>query len=128
MDEPPALDDGSSYFDSQKKERRQRDNTFNLEERFYRYGIRPEWLQIHKVINHRYVTFIKISFCIFFQFRLFYKMLYYYFRVGKDGKNKYFIKWRDLPYDQSTWEDGEITEGFEIPDFQKAVNFYWDLR
>lgn len=53
MDEPPALDDGSSYLDSQKKERRQRDNTFNLEERFYRYGIRPEWLQIHKIINHR---------------------------------------------------------------------------
>lgn len=57
MDEPPALDDGSSDLDSVKKERRQRDNTFNLEERFYRYGIRPEWLQIHKVINHRYLYY-----------------------------------------------------------------------
>ena len=59
MDEPPALDDGSSDLDSVKKERRQRDNTFNLEERFYRYGIRPEWLQIHKIINHRYFNFKK---------------------------------------------------------------------
>lgn len=63
MDEPPALDDGSSDLDSVKKERRQRvDNMFNLEERFYRYGIRPEWLQIHKVINHRYILYSKNSF------------------------------------------------------------------
>ncbi|XP_035230728.1 chromodomain-helicase-DNA-binding protein Mi-2 homolog isoform X3 [Stegodyphus dumicola] len=104
MDEPPALDDGSSILDAEKKEepgRRPRDNLQNLEERFYRYGIRPEWLQVQKIINHR---------------------------TSKDGKIKYLIKWRDLPYDQSTWEYGEVTEGFEIPDFQKAVNFYWDLR
>lgn len=62
MDEPPALDDGSSDLDSQKKERRQRDNMFNLEERFYRYGIRPEWLQIHKIINHRYYIVYKVYF------------------------------------------------------------------
>ncbi|XP_054712888.1 chromodomain-helicase-DNA-binding protein Mi-2 homolog isoform X2 [Uloborus diversus] len=102
MDEPPALDDGSSGLDAEKKQTRHpRDNLMNLEERFYRYGIRPEWLQVQKIINHR---------------------------TGKDGKVRYLVKWRDLPYDQSTWEDGEITDGFDIPDFQKAVNYYWDLR
>ena len=48
MDEPPPLDDGSSYGSKGVKE-----DSHNLEERFYRYGIRPEWLQIHRVINHR---------------------------------------------------------------------------
>ncbi|XP_055947744.1 chromodomain-helicase-DNA-binding protein Mi-2 homolog isoform X9 [Argiope bruennichi] len=102
MDEPPALDDGSSSLDVGKKEDRRSRETFqNLEEKFYRYGIRPEWLQIHKIINHR---------------------------TGKDGKTKYLVKWRDLPYDLTTWEDGKITDDFEIPDWQKAENYYWDLR
>ncbi|XP_071040279.1 chromodomain-helicase-DNA-binding protein Mi-2 homolog isoform X4 [Parasteatoda tepidariorum] len=102
MDEPPALDDGSSGLDTEKNgDRNSPDNLYNLEERFYRYGIRPEWLQVHKIINHKTL---------------------------RDGKINYFVKWRDLPYDQSTWEDGAITESFDIPDFQKAVNYYWDLR
>ncbi|GBM00120.1 Chromodomain-helicase-DNA-binding protein 5 [Araneus ventricosus] len=102
MDEPPALDDGSSSLDVGKKEDRRSRETFqNLEEKFYRYGIRPEWLQIHKIINHR---------------------------TGKDGKTKYLVKWRDLPYDLTTWEDGKITDDFEVPDWQKGENYYWDLR
>ncbi|KAG8184140.1 hypothetical protein JTE90_010186 [Oedothorax gibbosus] len=102
MDEPPALDDGSSGLDVIKKnDKNSRNNWENLEERFYRYGIRPEFLQVHKIINHK---------------------------TGKDGKVKYLCKWRDLPYDLCTWETGELDDGFEIPDFQKAVNYYWDLR
>ncbi|GIY32246.1 chromodomain-helicase-DNA-binding protein 5 [Caerostris darwini] len=102
MEEPPALDDGSSGMEVGKKEDKRFQETFeNLEEKFYRYGIRPEWLQIHKIINHR---------------------------VGKDGKTKYLVKWRDLPYDFTTWEEGQITDDFEIPDWQKAESYYWDLR
>ncbi|GIZ00002.1 chromodomain-helicase-DNA-binding protein 5 [Caerostris extrusa] len=48
--------------------------------------------------------------------------------VGKDGKTKYLVKWRDLPYDFTTWEEGQITDDFEIPDWQKAESYYWDLR
>lgn len=47
MDEPPPLEDGSSYKDKVKDE-----DPHNLEERFYRYGVRPEWLEIHRIINH----------------------------------------------------------------------------
>ncbi len=51
-----------------------------------RYGIRPEWLQIHHVISKQ---------------------------TMKDGTNQFFIKWRDLPYVDCSWEDEEMN----IPDF-----------
>ena len=47
MDEPPPLEDGSCYKDKMKEE-----DPDNLEDRFYRYGVRPDWLNIHRVINH----------------------------------------------------------------------------
>nr|KAG5696298.1 hypothetical protein BaRGS_027908 [Batillaria attramentaria] len=52
MDEPPPLEDGSSYKDKLKDE-----DPHNLEERFYRYGVRPEWLEIHRIINHTLVMY-----------------------------------------------------------------------
>ena len=48
-----------------------------LEERYYRYGIRPEWLQVHRVINHKQL---------------------------RDGSYLYLVKWQDLGYDQASWE------------------------
>lgn len=71
-----------------------------LEERYYRYGIRTEWLQVGRVINHKQL---------------------------RDGSYMYLVKWRDLPYDACSWEYAE-NEDFEIPDLKKAVNAYWDLR
>lgn len=59
MDEPPPLEDGSSYG---QKDRSNFDNIENLEERFYRYGVRPEWLQIHRAINHKCVVLLLNSF------------------------------------------------------------------
>lgn len=53
MDEPPPLEDGSSWGG---KDRKKADDKNNLEERFYKYGVRPEWLQIHRIINHRSVA------------------------------------------------------------------------
>nr|XP_027204103.1 chromodomain-helicase-DNA-binding protein Mi-2 homolog [Dermatophagoides pteronyssinus] len=127
MDEPPPLDDGSSYGEplsireeisetinngkppeeitaatgmKRKKLRRNDRSDVNLEERFYRYGIRPDWLNIHRIINHK---------------------------VLRDGRYMYLVKWRDLPYDQSSWEFEESIE-FQIPDMKKAIDDYWDLR
>ena len=54
MDEPPPLEDGSSY--GQKNIRKNANDPHNLEERFYRYGVKPEWLQVHRIINHRSVN------------------------------------------------------------------------
>lgn len=67
MDEPPPLEDGSSYggkdYKKQRKKNRrgkeeddakeEEDDDSNLEEKFYKYGVRPEWLQINRIINHR---------------------------------------------------------------------------
>lgn len=114
MDEPPALEDGTREEEEEEaeaeitaatgKKRAQRKKAIktdeNLEERFYRYGIRPEWLTIHRIITHKTL---------------------------RDGTTMYLVKWRDLPYDQATWEYQEGGD-YEIPDMQKAVDAYWDLR
>ncbi|CAG5136053.1 unnamed protein product [Candidula unifasciata] len=91
MDEPPPLEDGSSYKDKMKEE-----DPHNLEERFYRYGVRPEWLNIHRIINH----------------------------METDKGTYYLVKWRDLPYDQATWEK----EDADIADLQTAMDDYKNLR
>ena len=36
----------------------------------------------------------------------------------------YLVKWRELGYDQATWE----IEGEEIPDLEKHVDNFFDLR
>jgi chromodomain-helicase-DNA-binding protein 4 len=71
-----------------------------MEERFYRYGIRPEWLQVARVINHKQL---------------------------RDNNIMYLVKWRDLGYDNCSWEYEE-NEDFSIPDLKRAINAYWDLR
>ncbi|KAH9488281.1 choline dehydrogenase 5 [Bulinus truncatus] len=91
MDEPPPLEDGSSYKDKMKEE-----DPHNLEDRFYRYGVRPEWLNIHRIINH----------------------------MDTDKGTYYLVKWRDLPYDQATWEK----EDSDIADLQAAIDDYKNLR
>ncbi|KAK7482613.1 hypothetical protein BaRGS_00026112 [Batillaria attramentaria] len=92
MDEPPPLEDGSSYKDKLKDE-----DPHNLEERFYRYGVRPEWLEIHRIINHT---------------------------RQRDGSMWYLCKWRDLPYDQATWE----REDADIANMKKHIDDYNTLR
>lgn len=43
-----------------------------------------------------------------------------------DRKNNvhYLIKWRDLPYDQATWE----AEDMDIPEFDTYKLQYWNHR
>lgn len=65
--------------------------------RYYKYGIKSTWLKIHRVLNHRTL---------------------------RDGTIQYLVKWRDLPYDQATWED----EDEEIVGLKTAIEFYHDLR
>ncbi|KHJ49018.1 PHD-finger [Trichuris suis] len=96
---PPEVDDGSQedlqtgIIEGKEKE----EDPHNLEERYYRYGIKPEWLQIQRIINHK---------------------------LHKHGSVDYLIKWRELSYDQASWEADE----FEIPNFADAVQNYWDHR
>ncbi|KAK0098849.1 hypothetical protein PV326_001415 [Microctonus aethiopoides] len=102
MDEPPKLEEPLDESDNRVKRLRGHDGAnqrdeHNLEERFYRYGVRPEWLVVHRVINHR---------------------------LQRDGRASYLVKWRELGYDQATWED----EHEDIPGLKQAVDYYLDLR
>lgn len=42
----------------------------------------------------------------------------------KDGDVHYLIKWRDLPYDQCTWE----VDDFDVPEYLSHIASYWDHR
>jgi len=73
-----------------------------LEERYYKNGIRPEWLCVHRILNHQ---------------------------KEKGQPTYYLVKWRELGYDQATWEvdkDGEYTDTIE--NWQQHIDNYWKLR
>lgn len=54
MDEPPPYDYGSGEEELNSEKRKSIDPQYALmEERFYRYGIKPEWMVIHRILNHR---------------------------------------------------------------------------
>ncbi|XP_066907569.1 chromodomain-helicase-DNA-binding protein Mi-2 homolog [Halyomorpha halys] len=98
MDEPPKLEEPLDEADNRMKRIREANiNEQELEEKYYKYGIKPEWLIVQRVINHR---------------------------TTRDGTNLYLVKWRDLPYDQATWEE-EVTE---IPGLKKAIEYYNEMR
>uniref|UniRef100_A0A4W6EEB1 Chromodomain helicase DNA binding protein 5 n=1 Tax=Lates calcarifer TaxID=8187 RepID=A0A4W6EEB1_LATCA len=98
MDEPPPYDYGSGEEELNSEKRKSKDPHYAvMEERFYRYGIKPEWMVIHRILNHSF---------------------------DKDGDVHYLIKWRDLPYDQCTWE----VDDFDIPEYDSHKACYWDHR
>ncbi|CAD5223983.1 unnamed protein product [Bursaphelenchus okinawaensis] len=79
---PPENDDGSTDAETgnvadQEKET----DTHDLEKRFYRYGVKPEWMQPARIINHHQAGH-----------RMF----------------DYLIKWTDLSYDNATWEADDM--------------------
>lgn len=54
MDEPPPYDYGSGEEELNSEKRKSIDAQYAMmEERFYRYGIKPEWMVIHRILNHR---------------------------------------------------------------------------
>ncbi|KAL1137604.1 hypothetical protein AAG570_009300 [Ranatra chinensis] len=98
MDEPPKLEEPLDEADSRMKRIREANiNEQELEEKYYRYGIKPEWLIVQRIINHR---------------------------TMRDGRNLYLVKWRDLSYDQATWEEENET----IPGLKRAIEYYTELR
>ncbi|XP_055084783.1 chromodomain-helicase-DNA-binding protein 3 isoform X3 [Periophthalmus magnuspinnatus] len=102
MDEPPSLDYGSGNEDEngvvKSEKRRAKDPQYAmLEDKYYKYGIKPEWMIIHRIINHS---------------------------VDKKGMYHYLVKWRDLTYDQCTWERDDM----DIPDFEIYKAAYWRHR
>ncbi|XP_076265787.1 chromodomain-helicase-DNA-binding protein Mi-2 homolog isoform X2 [Rhynchophorus ferrugineus] len=100
MEEPPKLEEPMDEADARcnrliKMGGKNKDE--ELEEKYYKYGVKPEWLVVHRVINHR---------------------------TMRDGRTLYLVKWRELSYDQATWED----EGEDISGLRQAIEYYQDLR
>ena len=79
-------EDDDKYFDP------------SLEQDFYKNGVRPQYLQIHRVINYKKTN---------------------------RGNEWYLVKWRDLGYELSTWEmeGGDIAA--RIRDWKKQCDSYW---
>lgn len=38
----------------------------------------------------------------------------------RDGRTLYLVKWRELQYDQATWEE----DGEDIPALKQAIEYY----
>ncbi|CAH2074458.1 unnamed protein product, partial [Iphiclides podalirius] len=101
-EEPPKLEEPLEEREGRKrlknKQQQEQDSDEKLlEEKYYRYGVKPEWLIVHRVINHR---------------------------TARDGTTYYLVKWRDLSYDQATWE----SENEDIAGLKNAMEYYQDMR
>ncbi|XP_060948241.1 chromodomain-helicase-DNA-binding protein 4-like isoform X1 [Limanda limanda] len=97
MDEPPPIDSGEGE-ETKHLKRKSKDPMYaQLEEKYLRFGIKMEWLMIHRIINH-----------------------------SLDRKNNvhYLIKWRELSYDQATWEADDM----DVPEFDHYKVQYWHHR
>ncbi|XP_073253079.1 chromodomain-helicase-DNA-binding protein 4-like isoform X6 [Porites lutea] len=103
MEEPPPIDDGDEDKETPAHviQNSKAEDESNLEARFYRYGVRPDWLQIHRILRHR---------------------------VPKQSKEEFLIKWRDVPYNQSTWERPDDAVNSQISDFKDHIAKYRELR
>ncbi|XP_047240264.1 chromodomain-helicase-DNA-binding protein 4a isoform X3 [Girardinichthys multiradiatus] len=97
MDDPPPIDFGEGEEDKCLKRKHKDPMYTHLEEKYLRYGIKFEWLMIHRILNHS---------------------------VDRKNNVHYLIKWRELPYDQATWE----SEDMDIPEFDPYKVQYWNHR
>ncbi|KAM9824004.1 chromodomain-helicase-DNA-binding protein 4a [Neosynchiropus ocellatus] len=97
MDEPPPIDFGDGEDDKSVKRKNKDPMYAKLEEKYLRYGIKMEWLMIHRILNHS---------------------------VDRKNNVHYLIKWRELPYDQATWEADDM----DIPEFDTYKLQYWNHR
>ncbi|XP_047460343.1 chromodomain-helicase-DNA-binding protein 4a isoform X2 [Mugil cephalus] len=97
MDEPPPIDFGDGEEDKSVKRKNKDPMYAQLEEKYLRFGIKMEWLMVHRILNHS---------------------------VDRKNNVHYLIKWRELPYDQATWE----AEDMDIPEFDPYKVQYWNHR
>ncbi|XP_019771102.2 chromodomain-helicase-DNA-binding protein Mi-2 homolog isoform X4 [Dendroctonus ponderosae] len=100
MEEPPKFEEPIDEADTRCTRLLKMGGSTNdqeMEEKYYKFGVKPEWLIVHRVINHR---------------------------TMRDGRTLYLVKWRELSYDQATWEE----EGDDIAGLKTAIEYYQDLR
>lgn len=59
MDEPPPIDFGEGEEDKSVKRKNKDPMYAQLEEKYLRFGIKMEWLMIHRILNHRLASSAK---------------------------------------------------------------------
>uniref|UniRef100_A0A1I7T7X1 DNA helicase n=2 Tax=Caenorhabditis tropicalis TaxID=1561998 RepID=A0A1I7T7X1_9PELO len=85
-------------FEESLTSRHHSDNDpYKLREKFYQFGVKPEWMQIHRIINHQ--SYAK-------------------------SQQDYLVKWKELTYDQATWERDDA----KIANYEQAIIKYWQHR
>lgn len=63
MDEPPSIDFGCEGDEDKSDKRKIKDPTYaKMEEKYYRFGIKMEWMMIHRILNHRWETTFRFTF------------------------------------------------------------------
>ncbi|XP_077404378.1 chromodomain-helicase-DNA-binding protein 4a isoform X2 [Vanacampus margaritifer] len=97
MDEPPPIDFGDGEEDKSDKRKNKDPMYAQLDEKYLRFGIKMEWLMIHRILNHS---------------------------VDRKNNVHYLIKWRELAYDQATWEADDM----DVPEFDAFKLQYWNHR
>uniref|UniRef100_A0A8C5B2P2 DNA helicase n=1 Tax=Gadus morhua TaxID=8049 RepID=A0A8C5B2P2_GADMO len=98
MDDPPPIDAGGEGEEEKSSKRKKKDPLYaQMEEKYYRFGIKMEWLMVHRILNHS---------------------------VDRKNNVHYLIKWRDLTYDQATWE----SEDMDVSEYDVYKVQYWNHR
>ena len=99
MDEPKRYDEEGEEEDagSRRLKHHKHEDPRQMFKTFYRYGIKPTWMQPNRVLNKRQM---------------------------RDGSWQYLVRWQDLTYAESTWED----EDMDIPELAQFIKEYEDLR
>ncbi|XP_029298724.1 chromodomain-helicase-DNA-binding protein 4-like isoform X2 [Cottoperca gobio] len=97
MDDPPPIDFAEGQEDKIIKRKSKNPMYAELEEKYLRFGIKMEWLMIHRIINHS---------------------------VDRKNNVHYLIKWRELAYDQATWEADDM----DVPEFDTYKVQFWNHR
>ena len=53
MNDPPMTEEGT-VEEGEDVNVDEKEHQRNMDQRFYQYGIKPEWLQMHRIVWHRY--------------------------------------------------------------------------
>ncbi|KII64319.1 Chromodomain-helicase-DNA-binding protein 3 [Thelohanellus kitauei] len=91
----------SMYYEDTDQEADTSDPVIDLEnitesdlyDTYFRYGIKPEWLQIHRVLSVQKIN----------------------------GEIQYLVKWRELPHVDCTWEQRKARHISEICDIKRHI-------
>ena len=108
----------------QERRRRRRSSFYDekMEEKelmLLKAGVRPEWLQVHRIIN------LKLANCYLIHEHGSHCKFVICFRSHRSG-TKFLVKWRELPYDKATWENSD-SQGI-LRGFDDAVRQYEKLK